>query len=237
MAAKYVRNVHVGLIKVSQHAMDRWDERGSQANTLDDSVKAAVPFGAQRGTGDTLLIHDEIVFAVRRAGRKHVMTTVLSKDFAVANIEASLGHTVFRGEKAPKREPVPLTEILDDAKFGLVQEAPPGMPKVTTPNSAKKQKQSSGEKAIFAQMIALYEMTDVQLAEAMKNTEGQWSHIMQRELGHRNRLKKMSAHAARRVESHDQLKKAIRDVLPEGLIQELWKKTAEIREANQEKAP
>lgn len=83
-----IHHDEIGELHVTQHALSRFSER--MDGNFHARLKAAVPFGAQRGD-DLLLRDDDAVFTVAReqeTGRR-VVTTVLTLDQAVANMQAS----------------------------------------------------------------------------------------------------------------------------------------------------
>ncbi len=205
-----VLNDHLGELFLTDHAEERWLERGDGA-LLQDSIKIAVPFGAQLGD-DILLRNEDVVFATTKSGANRVVTTVLTYDFAVANIQASMGARSAKPEIDVKQLPAPMPEP-------AIYDAPRPKKKRGQDNSI------SGKR-----MLQLFEMSDADFAVARASiTNPLLSQITNRIAGLRRDIRTM-----RRHDAHEQLdRKAIRTVLTsmfdDAQMTEFWAKVSEER--------
>jgi len=74
---------------VTDHAAARLVERLDPHAVLMEELPRAVPFGAQKGNDELRLLPCGMVAVTRPAGRSWVVTTVLTVEQAVANMEAA----------------------------------------------------------------------------------------------------------------------------------------------------
>jgi hypothetical protein len=72
---------------IKSHADDQYLNRGGKSN-LREELKSATPFGSQWRKGFLLLLPGGLVAAGEAEDGKYVITTVLTKDFAIANMQA-----------------------------------------------------------------------------------------------------------------------------------------------------
>lgn len=72
-------------MQASGHAKERWRERFGDGDMYAAMAKG-LPFGMQRADS-LLLLHEEAVFVTKRTGRVRLVITVLTKSYAVANMQ------------------------------------------------------------------------------------------------------------------------------------------------------
>jgi hypothetical protein len=90
---------------ITDHALDRFEERSDSIpmNPSRDDINAAllreledsVPFGVQRRNGELRLLPCGLVAATNKDGPTRIVLTVLTKEHAVANMQAK--GVSFRG--------------------------------------------------------------------------------------------------------------------------------------------
>lgn len=81
-----VRNDYLNKnLIVTDHALERWGERGE--GELAERLKTALPFGGQLGDLHLLLLSGDMVFATRDKADCCVVTTCLTKQQAIANMQ------------------------------------------------------------------------------------------------------------------------------------------------------
>lgn len=71
---------------ISDHALDQYISRGGEA-TLAEELKLASPVGSQWKKGFLLLLPSGLVAAGEIDGGRHVIATVLTKEFAMVNMQ------------------------------------------------------------------------------------------------------------------------------------------------------
>lgn len=189
MSCLKVRNTHFDkILRVSLHAIDRWMQRSS--GDIRESLARAIPFGGQYKSA-MMLIDGDIVFVLQQ--QKWTVTTVLTKDQAIANIEMTTGHRVNhlsqqqqqeKPEK-PEKPEIPLRAYAG----GLVAEAPPA---VAAAVSEKKFPTKRAEEAdLMLRFTRMFRMSDEELAEEVRLTRDKlWRKVCEREQGIRRQIAK-----------------------------------------------
>ena len=105
-----VEHFHIGKLHVTYHALRRFHERASGDFTL--RLSQSVPFGAQLGTKSLFLRDGDIVFTVEKDEGIHVVTTVLTQELAIANMQSrGMGTTIAVPIKAVTRRTPDLSGI------------------------------------------------------------------------------------------------------------------------------
>lgn len=92
---------------VSDHAKGRFDETiHSEETPLETRLQRAVPWGGQNG-GALFLLDRDIVFVTKlRDGSRRDVTTVLTKELAIANMQAAHRHDAGVDKQASSGQPV-----------------------------------------------------------------------------------------------------------------------------------
>lgn len=232
-----VDNDHVGVLILTTHAVERWAERGACDETLVDVLKRAMPFGGQ--FGDSMLLADgEIVFATKTNGfGDRVVVTVLTKDQAIANMQESLG---FKAYLLAETEPANAVKSKPAYVGGLIQEATPGIvvDERSRTKAMPKLKLSKRKKLAdpLAELESLYQLPDDELMAVLPSLGGTIRQLVQREVGHRSRLKKYIAHAQRMDQDKNDIVNAMREVLSPAQVEAVFQHVQKLREAQEGKA-
>lgn len=181
MSCLRTKNNHFDrILNVTLHAMDRWMQRSK--GDIREAIARAIPFGGQCGSA-TMLIDDEIVFVLER--KKWTITTVLTKDQAIANIDMMSG-----GRRDPKPER-PERQQFVPPKYGyaggLVKEAPP----VQVAAPPKHRTKKAEEADLMIRFTRMFRMSDEELATEIRETKNSlWRRVCEREQGLRRQIEK-----------------------------------------------
>jgi hypothetical protein len=108
-----VQNDHVGVVIVTTHARERFAERADIGESLEAILKRAMPFGGQAGDG-ILLADGDVVFATNKSWRGRVVTTVLTMDQAIANMEMVSGHRPHSAPTVLRQKQVVLPAVKEN---------------------------------------------------------------------------------------------------------------------------
>jgi hypothetical protein len=165
----FVENNMVGILRVSWHAVHRWKDRGQ--GELIDSIARAVPYGGQRN-GSMLLRDGVNVFAV---SSDKVVTTVLTSEMAIANMQMSLGVRMDTCSSVVIPPPQTPKTIVSTKK--------------KNPNKIKKET----SEGVFAD--SLFDKTDSELVEMLTTVGGMQKQAINRMLSLRANIKKQMRHA------------------------------------------
>ena len=96
--AKYVINIH---------AWDRWAERGPVDGDLEKELEKGVLFGAQKGDGFLVRLPCNCVAGGYRSKKVYVVTTILTMEMAIANMQCYIKSDIFQSTNWEKVEIVP----------------------------------------------------------------------------------------------------------------------------------
>jgi hypothetical protein len=97
---------------ISEHALDRFAERHPEAGRLEagqvrqvflEELERGVPFGGQRGDDELSLLPCGVVAVIKRSDGVRVVKTVLTKELAIANMQAQ-GVVPQRFRRRPVRD-------------------------------------------------------------------------------------------------------------------------------------
>ena len=69
---------------ITQHARERWIERGGGSTDLATELIAGVRYGAQKGSDFSLLLPNDLVAIIRDG---NVVVTIITKDHCIANMQ------------------------------------------------------------------------------------------------------------------------------------------------------
>lgn len=202
IAEEKIVNYHVGALVISDHARQRWEERGIKNETMESALKRSYPFGAQKGTAIYLLA-DEVVFVVekdRRGQQSRVVTTVLAKDHAVATMEMVSGHR----------------------SHAVV--SPAVQHQISSPTSKVNE--------ALQQVIMMMSCSDEELNAAVPHARGSWIGFLTVEMSRRNKLKRHMLNAELRDKEMTCFKNFVRENHPEEELLRLYEAINQIREAS-----
>lgn len=212
-----ITNDHVGPVHVTRHALDRWEERGRQGELLADWLKVAVPFGGQRGT-DRFLAHEDCVFVIRsEEGGGRIVATVLTRDMAMAGMQAFTPQCCRRPSAAQPAPPRPFFA------GGLVREADPERAKGWKP---KKQHRMRNDTSVTS-LRRVYGATDEQLNALAIPADSVLACVIEHERSQRRKLAKYKAHANRMECGRQAMKVVLLALLPEAQLPTVWQMVEE----------
>ena len=239
-----VRNEATGhKLRVEDHAMERFGEL--HGHTTDDialSLGRAIPFGGQL-TGQRLpdgrilnegmlLLDGEVVFAAE-LGRAMVIRTVLTKSMALGNMQAFIGSA---------RKAAYYTNLTN------VTPAEPKMPQQQEAalicrlnEQAQAVKRLSNEQLEQDRLDAMFQQQHCS-GKKLAKAYGRLRNTLELEKSHRGLTKKPGLdHATLQEIEYASIKKALRELLAEGLLDEdmlslIYKRAESIRERMREEA-
>ena len=214
MSSLQVENVHIGRLRVSHHARERWSERSS--GDLAESLGRAVPFGGQRGNS-ILLLDGDVVFTVDRSAS--IVTTVLTKAQAMVNMEQSNGCRPVTSSDVGEYV---LHPQRSEYKGGLVAAADPAV--VVADKQAKDiRREKKKENEAASKFVRLFRLTDEELAEELRYVQGGiMRNVYEREQGVRRQLAKARQHSQLMEKRYNQMKEKVLQMLTPAQVEELW---------------
>ncbi len=199
----FVRNPHVnGGILITRHSQDRWVERNKSSGSLEDSLKRAMPYGAQRGNA-VLLLDGEVAFVVKRkeVDSDWILKTVLTKDQAIVNMEATFGHQKLH---------VPTTTVVSDIAY------------------VAKRKLKSSEREAGVKVQTLLGMTEEQLREQKEKEVGVWFAVIERLISNRIKMKSLKENCRDKDAYKFRLKQAVTELFGDEQVQRIQDRIEEI---------
>lgn len=110
--AKYVINTHT---------WNRWAERGPVGGDLEKELEKGVLFGAQKGDGFLVKLPCNCVAAGYRSKKVYVITTILTMEMAIANMQCYINRDIFQSENWEKLEIAPEAEKPVSKKKGKLK--------------------------------------------------------------------------------------------------------------------
>jgi hypothetical protein len=221
---------------LSDHARERFSERIGSHHSPEESLARAFPWGGQKGAQIMLLDPDlDAVFCVDRNG--NVVKTVLTKIFAMSNIEEMGGYPLARSGLAFS-EGVGIGQVASPAKVHKPtkpKKVKPSKPKKVKPSKPKKVKPSktasselafsSGKGDLVSQLVVA---TDADL-EAVANKPGRFRALAMFLLGQRKRLLRLQAAVDHNSNDKRALVEAMREICPD-LVESIFERSRAIRD-------
>jgi len=182
--------------EISDHAKRRWAELLTpDPDIMSVRLGRAVPYGGQNGTGG-FLIDGDVVFVTNRRNGSDIydVTTVLPKDYAIANMQAGhhhrLGDEIETTPASNKADVAALAAEIDD------------LPKLSNEYLVTR----------HAEAVALRTMVH---SSVRRRALGRLMNAIEAEQARRRDVKKQLAHAKLMMDRHKALKQALRESVTE----------------------